>query len=534
MPRRLWVSLGALALGSGLLATAQLAGAAHRSKQGGIRVGIAGASVQIDPQLAYVSTAWWLEYATAAKLFNYPDRPGRAGNRLLPEVASGYTVSRDGRTWTFTVRRGFRFSDGTPVTAQSFAYAIDRVASHDLASPGAAFITDSSGTNIVGARAVREGRAHHVRGVTVRGKRLVVRLTKPDGAFPIKLTMPFFQATSAKVPLTQEVVTGYPSAGPYFIARNQPNNATELRRNRYYGGRRQRELSGVDVRWNLSEQDGFEQVLANQLDEGPLPAAEVQAVAGRFGVNRTRFWAKPTSCVGSLLFNNSRGIFGNNAPLRRAVSWAVDRTDYVKPAGPFVGSPWTHVLPPSFPGLIMAKRRQPYSARSNIPKAKRLAAGHFRSGKVVIAYAAVGGTLRPAQAGLVRRDLIRLGLKPENVKLEPYRPDLGVPPPANWDILSSWGWCADHADPYDFFKALSFVPGGETYANRIAAASRLVGNARYAAFGRLELDISKSLAPVAPMRTYNNRYLFSNRVDARSLSYQAVYSDWSIPALALK
>jgi hypothetical protein len=46
MPRRLWVSLGALALGSGLLATAQLAGAAHRSKQGGIfRVGIAGASV---------------------------------------------------------------------------------------------------------------------------------------------------------------------------------------------------------------------------------------------------------------------------------------------------------------------------------------------------------------------------------------------------------------------------------------------------------------------------------------------------------
>ncbi len=134
----------------------------------------------------------------------------------------------------------------------------------------------------------------------------------------------------------------------------------------------------------------------------------------------------------------------------------------------------------------------------------------------------------------MRRDLIRLGLKPENVKLEPYRPDLGVPPPANWDILSSWGWCADHADPYDFFKALSFVPGGETYANRIAAASRLVGNARYAAFGRLELDISKSLAPVAPMRTYNNRYLFSNRVDARSLSYQAVYSDWSIPALALK
>jgi hypothetical protein len=39
-----------------------------------------------------------------------------------------------------------------------------------------------------------------------------------------------------------------------------------------------------------------------------------------------------------------------------------------------------------------------------------------------------------------------------------------------------------------------------------------------------------TLAPVAVMRTYNNRYLFSNRVDPHSL----VYSDWSIPALALK
>jgi hypothetical protein len=42
------------------------------------------------------------------------------------------------------------------------------------------------------------------------------------------------------------------------------------------------------------------------------------------------------------------------------------------------------------------------------------------------------------------------------------------------------------------------------------------------------------LAPVAVTGTYNNRYFFSNRVNPRSLSYQGVYSDWSIPALALK
>jgi hypothetical protein len=43
-----------------------------------------------------------------------------------------------------------------------------------------------------------------------------------------------------------------------------------------------------------------------------------------------------------------------------------------------------------------------------------------------------------------------------------------------------------------------------------------------------------TLAPVAVTRTYNNRFLFSNRVDPRSLVYSGVYSDWSIPELALK
>ena len=96
MSRMLWQGVGALVLGAACLVAAGLAGASRGFAQGGVfRVGYAGASVQIDPQLAYVSTAWSLEYATAAKLFNYPDRAGAAGGALQPEVASGYKVSRD-------------------------------------------------------------------------------------------------------------------------------------------------------------------------------------------------------------------------------------------------------------------------------------------------------------------------------------------------------------------------------------------------------------------------------------------------------
>ena len=155
-----WLAFVMLALGTGLLVAAQLAGAAPAKSDQVIRVGTPGASVQIDPQVAYITTAWWLEDATAAKLYDLS-----AAGMLVPQAASGFTVANRGRTYTFTIRKGFRFSDGTPVTAKSFAYAIDRVANKELASPGAQFITDPNGVNIVGAAKVNAGQAQHVSGV---------------------------------------------------------------------------------------------------------------------------------------------------------------------------------------------------------------------------------------------------------------------------------------------------------------------------------------------------------------------------------
>ena len=58
----------------------------------------------------------------------------------------------------------------------------------------------------------------------------------------------------------------------------------------------------------MNEEAAFQMVKANELDEGPLPAAEVQGVADRYGVNRSRFWSKPGSCVGYIGFNNRSGI----------------------------------------------------------------------------------------------------------------------------------------------------------------------------------------------------------------------------------
>jgi len=114
---------------------------------------------------------------------------------------------------------------------------------------------------------VNSGAAKHVSGVVVKGQKLIIHLTKADGTFMAKITMPFFQATSTAIPLTTEVVTvkgnNLPSAGPYYYSRNDVNQLTSVRRNKYYktgpGRHRPHNLTGLDVRWNQNEATLFNQ-----------------------------------------------------------------------------------------------------------------------------------------------------------------------------------------------------------------------------------------------------------------------------------
>jgi peptide/nickel transport system substrate-binding protein len=559
MHRRLWLSVAMLAAGASLLVAASFASAGNNTqalKKGGIwRYGVTGGSTAVDPQIAYVTTAWWLQYATAAKLYNYPDKPGPAGSKLVPEVASKFTVANNGRTYTFTIRPGFRFSDGSKVTAKNFKYAIERVANHDLASPGGAFITDPNGTNIVGAKKVNDGKGTHVSGAVAKGNKLIVHLSKPDGTFMSKITMPFFQATSTKVPLTKEVVNvnnskTIPSAGPYAFTRNDVDKLTSIRQNKFWkkgpGRTRPRNLNGLDVQWNLNEQTLFNQTMASQIDEDPvIPAAEVPGVRSRFKVNRTRYWTKPINCTGYLPMNVARPLFKGNTNLRKAVNYAINRRDYVNQAGQDAGDPWTHIFNPGVPGW-----RNTTIYKRSLAKAKKLAKGHFKSGKITVGYRS-SGTINPAQSQIVRRDLIQLGFKAGDIDMKPYSgadiyDAMGIRG-TSLDMGVSMGWCSDYPDPYDWINILLY--GGNiqsennnnySYFNdpkwnkKMESAARLVGPKRLKVYGQLDLDIMNQAAPMAIERTYNNRYLFSSRVNSKSLIYQGIYQDWSIPAMALK
>ena len=164
-----------LLVGGAVLAQA---GSSTRGQEGGIlRVSFSPAAGldYVDPALSFTQPGWSLLDATCARLFTYPDKESPAGFRLQPEVAASWKVSDDLKTYTFTLRRGFRFSDGEPVRANAFAHAINRV----LQLGRALARRRSSCATSSGRRDVLSGQAKTARGVVARGNTLVVRFKRP-------------------------------------------------------------------------------------------------------------------------------------------------------------------------------------------------------------------------------------------------------------------------------------------------------------------------------------------------------------------
>jgi ABC-type transport system substrate-binding protein len=533
MSRRLAVALATLAAGVGLLTAAMLGTAAAAPPTPGIfKAGTTGNLDAIDPAIAYGTTSWWLEYATGAWLYNYRE-DGSYG--LKAEIAKRYTVSKDGREYRFYLRRGYRFSDGKPVTAASFAYAIRRAKDRALGSPAGPFVTDRNRVDIVGVRA--------------KSLVLTIRLRKPAPQLLTVLAMPFFQAASSTLPLQTEVrsvsrVGELPTAGPYTWSFHDPNHQADIVRNPYYRGPRAHHVPGVELDMSLASDDCYQRTIAGDLDLGCVPPNQVENVAATYGVSRTkpiktgRFWVKAGDCLSWLGINHSRALFHDNPSLRKALNWAVDRTAFG--GVPPLGTPWTHLLPPPVPGSITARRLQPYPIRGDLDKARQLAAGNLRDGNIHVAYQSAG-TVGPRQAQLVRQTLIDLGFDQSRIEMTGFSgfdlfQAIGTPG-APYDLAVGIGICADSGDAADFLAFFleqgDWSPDNPVYRKMLESiSSRLKGKARLAALGRFDLELMRKVAPVVPLATSSDRSFFSARVNPKSLVYTRY--GWSIPALRFK
>ena len=192
----------------------------------------------VDPALAYSRESWTLLDTVCARLMRYRDRPPPAGYQLVPDVAAAPpTISADGTTYTFRLRKGFRFSDGRPVRADAFSQAIYRTMAPDVDSP--AYLYTQA---IAGAADVKAGKSARATGVSARGLTLTVRFTRPVGDVAAWTTMPFFCAVPPTLPPSREGVRTFPGAGPYTIRSYRPNQRVTIRPNTFYGGDRRHDV----------------------------------------------------------------------------------------------------------------------------------------------------------------------------------------------------------------------------------------------------------------------------------------------------
>jgi peptide/nickel transport system substrate-binding protein len=554
-----------LAVGVSLLVAASLAGPAASSpskaglKKGGtLRVNLPVTDIDdIDPSIAYGTTTWHIQYSTALKLLNYPDAAAPRGSRLVPEGASSYKVSSGGRVYTFTIRPGFRFSNGARVSAANYAFAINRALGKDLQSPAFQFVADVNGTNIVGAQDVRDGKAATARGVRVRGNKLIVTLTKPDATFLAKITMPFFQAMPTSLSKTDKIINvsgnQLPSAGPYYVSGREPNRLVSLKRNPFYAKnvartfkRRPANLSAINIRTAVNLEASYQEVRANQADYTyDIPPTAPAELGRQFGTTRGRFRVTTSNCVSYIAMNSNNALFNaGNAGLRRAVNYAINRNAMVDLSGAYAGRQTDQYLPRGFPGYKELGTRG-YPATQNLTRAKALAAGKTRSGRGVYYY----GLAAP---GPQRMELVRSYLSQIGISIEPQ----GFRGFAIYDAagkrnsphaFTTAGWCQDYPDPYDFINVLLY--GGNiqeennnnlAYFNnagfnkRMERSSKLIGGARMSAYQKLENDLVTQQAPWAAWNQPTNQFFFGSRVNTGSLVYQPIYEEYPYNVIALK
>jgi len=551
MHRRLTLSLAMAAIGVGLLVASSFAGAASanspqragsgEAKRGGtLRLNVSNTDFEFtDPAMAYDAIGWQMLYAVNISLLNYPDKPAPEGSRLVPEAAAGFPrVSRDGKTYTFTVRSGLRFSDGAPVTAAAFKRAIERAADPQQASPAIAFLHD-----VVGADARNQGKARSVAGVTANGQTLVVKLVQASPTFLAELAMPFFGAVKPSMAIDPKGISVFPSAGPYRIVSRAIGQSLTLARNPNYKGSRPANADRIVYTVNTDQNQSLLQVRAGQADydaSGVPPTAHAD-LAQQYGVKKGgagRYFVNSYMGVGYVALNTSRAPF-SRVNIRKAANFAIDRPAMVRVSGKFYGKRTDQILPPSLQGYREATL---YPIKGADPaKARQLSGGAGNTVTIIHSTTA----LRTAQAQVLKFNLEQMGLKAETRPL-PFAVALRTVGTrgADFDAYVG-GWVADYPDPFDFINVL--LDGGniqESNNNNYAYFNdarfnkqmndfaKLSGPNRYASYGKLDVDLMRNAAPWAPFATPNSREFVSARIT--NYIHHPVYAGAVINALAIK
>lgn len=381
--------------------------------------------------------------------------------QLAPGQAETWETSEDGLTWTFHLREGLKWSDGSDLTANDFVYSWKRVCDPNVAAPYAETVLSM----VAGYKEAIEGNIDALQVAAQDDRTLVVTLSNPCSYFGSLAAF----ATLSPVQQTTIDTNGdawatapetYVSNGPFYMTEWVPDSHIILSKNPNYWNAEAVKLDGI--RFALIE-DANAAYSAYQTGEvlmiKEVPAEEIPSFA-----NNPDFYVDPIIGTYYISLNLNKEEF-QDVRVRQALSLAIDR-DYVantlmqgtySPASAFIGPGWLDTDGSSF--IDKANGGQPYidntNYEANLEKAKSLLeeAGYpGGEGFPPITYTTNDASYHTVVLEYLQQAWGELGidLAPNVVEWSSFTP---MRRNGEYDVARN-GWVGDYSDPSNMLDVL--------------------------------------------------------------------------------
>lgn len=466
-------------------------GAANAHRGGTLRVALEGGPADtfdsIDPRVAYRAQSWQLLALIHDGLVSFRRAGGPVGATLVPDLATGIpSPQNDGRTYSFQLREGIRYSTGGVVRAQDFRNAIER--QFEFGTGMAAV-----GLDLVGRQGcARGGRSCDLsKGIVTddASGTVTFHLAAPDSEFLYKLALPWGAPVPDGSPRPSYPGRPVPGTGAYMIESYEPDRLIVLSRNPHFeewSAEAHPDGYPDHIVWEFGLTVG-EQTTAVQHGEADVmlddpPPERIHEIITRFPTQ-----AHPYVRAGvHYMFLNTRIPPFDDSRVRRAINLAVDRAAIVEAwGGEQLAQPTCQVLPPGLPGY---RPYCPYTKHAtssgtwsgaDVDRAKELVRLSGTAGQEVTVYALKADPMQLAAARRVNATLVRLGYR-ARVKaigdINKYYSLIGSG--ATRAQIGSQGWIADYPTASNFFPLLlscdAYSPRGEFNLNAAAFCNRRI------------------------------------------------------------
>jgi oligopeptide transport system substrate-binding protein len=448
---------------------------------------------------------------------------------VVPDQAT-WVISPDNKVYTFTLKQGITFTDGTPVTAQSYVYTLTRSLLPEVKSPIALFFLGP----ILGSDNVSNGKTKTLAGVkAIDNTTLQITLKQPTAYF-LQI-----MANSIAFPLNQTVINQFGQAdwvnhvagtaigtGPFMVKEWDHNTKMVFVPNpHWYGGKTK--LTEVDMLFVNDASTAFKAYQAGQYNFvwniGPQDLVSAKGMSG--------FESESLLQTDLLFFSNKMAPF-NNAAVRQAFAYATDKQSLATAI--FKGSaiPAPTIIPPGMPGyqpnyqgLAYDKSKALAALQSAYPDVSKVPpiTFSFPSSQVSTSEAAALQQMWQTALG-IQVKLLPVELNAYNTETSNHQVQFGFTQ-----------WSADFPDPYDWLTLNLFSTASNNsgdwnnpqFDQLVTQAEQTTGDARIQLYNQAE-QIAISDVGWLPLDHQSLSAIIPPWVQGVSLNNTGLYfGDWS-------